>query len=147
MVKNETQITLEVRLEIFSEEQALCRTIICEKYGVENGEWLSREVRSSQRTSMHKTIKWERDTMALFIHYRRSFWKDKWCDEVAPTVVLQNFFQIATNRKVSMDEIWDQERGRWNPNIVRSLNDWELHLLKNLFAKLRNQKVDRLVED
>lgn len=53
---------------------------------------------------------------------------------------MDDLFQIVTNNEATVAEMWDQVRRFWYLTVVRSLNDWQLPLVENLFSKLSKSR-------
>ena len=78
---------------------------------------------------------------------RIRFWTDLWCGNMVLSQGFPNLFSMAAHRNVTVEECWDQNTGQggWNLGLLRDLNDWEVGLVGNLLAVLRDYSVN--VED
>ncbi|RVW38000.1 hypothetical protein CK203_084191 [Vitis vinifera] len=78
---------------------------------------------------------------------RIRFWTDLWCGNNVLSQGFPNLFSMAAHRNVTVEECWDQNMGQggWNLGLLRDLNDWEVGMVGNLLAVLRDYNVN--VED
>ena len=59
---------------------------------------------------------------------RIKFWKDKMCGDELLNVSFPSLFTISNSKDAWVAELWQHsnERGDYNPNFPRPLNDWEI---------------------
>ncbi|RVW47274.1 hypothetical protein CK203_070148 [Vitis vinifera] len=71
------------------------------------------------------------------------FWTDLWCGNSVLSHDFPNLFSMAAHRNVTVEECWDQNTGQggWILGLLRDLNDWEVGLVGNILAVLRDYSV------
>ncbi|RVW41738.1 hypothetical protein CK203_082081 [Vitis vinifera] len=67
------------------------------------------------------------------------FWKDSWCTDTPLSHCFNHLFVLAAHRDATIEEMWDQDSGQgdWNLVFVRDFNDWELDMVGDLLHTLR----------
>ena len=79
----------------------------------------------------------------LIIQTKIRFWTDLWCGNSVLSHDFPNLFSMAAHRNVTVEECWDQNTGQggWILGLLRDLNDWEVALVGNILAVLRDYSV------
>lgn len=64
------------------------------------------------------------------------FWENKWCYPIPLRLEFPSIFNISSNRKAFVAEYWgnDGEGSRWNVQLRRHLNDWEVEDMLTLLG-------------
>ena len=70
------------------------------------------------------------------------FWKDTWCTDTPLSHCFNHLFVLAAHRDATIEEMWDQNSGQgdWNLVFLRDFNDWELDMVGELLHTLRGHR-------
>ncbi|RVW55159.1 LINE-1 reverse transcriptase-like [Vitis vinifera] len=123
------------------------------KYGKEEFGWRTRKANGAFGVGVWKEILkestwcWENMGFKVGKGNRIRFWTDLWCGNNVLSQGFPNLFSMAAHRNVTVEECWDQNTGQggWILGLLRDLNDWEVGLVGNILAVLRDYSVT--VED
>ncbi|RVW44800.1 hypothetical protein CK203_112481 [Vitis vinifera] len=123
------------------------------KYGKEEFGWRTRKANGAFGVGVWKEILkestwcWENMGFKVGKGNRIRFWTDLWCGNNVLSQGFPNLFSMAAHRRVTVEECWDQNTGQggWILGLLRDLNDWEVGLVGNILAVLRDYSVT--VED
>ena len=138
-----------------SKREAFWRQIISGKYGDLEGGWCSKEARGGYSVGLWKTERklWDLVNCKLSFLVGNvkmiKFWKDKWCRNEPLNVSFPSLFVLSNSKDAWVVELWQHssERGGWNPNFPRSLNDWEIGIVELFLARLQDKVVEEGKED
>ena len=86
---------------------------------------------------------WENMVLKVGKGNKIRFWIDPWCGNNVLSQRFPDLFSMAAQRNVTVEDYWDQNLGHggWNLRLLRDFNDWELGLVGNMLAELRNYRV------
>ena len=134
-------------------KEELWKKVLEAKYGKEELGWRTRKANGAFGVGVWKEILkgstwcWENMGFKVGKGNRIRFWTDLWCGNMVLSQGFPNLFSMAAHRNVTVEECWDQNTGHggWNLGLLRDLNDWEVGLVGNLLAVLRDYSVN--VED
>ncbi|RVW43483.1 hypothetical protein CK203_095333 [Vitis vinifera] len=119
------------------------------KYGKEEFGWRTRKANGAFGVGVWKEILkestwcWENMGFKVGKGSRIRFWTDHWCGNSVLSQDFPNLFSMAAHRNVTVEECWDQNTGQggWILGLLRDLNDWEVGLVGNILAVLRDYSV------
>ncbi|RVW93052.1 LINE-1 retrotransposable element ORF2 protein [Vitis vinifera] len=133
-------------------KEELWKKVLEAKYGKEELGWRTRKANGAFGVGVWKEILkestwcWENMGFKVGKGNRIRFWTDLWCGNMVLSQGFPNLFSMAAHRNVTVEECWDQNTGQGGWNLgLRDLNDWEVGLVGNLLAVLRDYSVN--VED
>ncbi|WMV52569.1 hypothetical protein MTR67_045954 [Solanum verrucosum] len=111
-----------------TEEQALWREVIVNKYGL-NGNWVSSSMNSTYGMSAWRIIRKFWPALSRHIVYKVGngtkiiFWKENWNGNETLMALFPDRFSLCTNPEETVAEVWSTHG--WNIVFRRPLNDWE----------------------
>ena len=132
------------------EKEAFWRQIICGKYRKLEGGWCSKKERGGYSVGLWKSIRKLWDFVSCKLSFsvgnrkRIKFWKDKWWEDEPLNVSFPSLFPLSNFKEAWVVELWQHsnERGGWNPNFPRPLNNWEIVIVKRFLARLQDKVVE-----
>ncbi|RVX23977.1 Syntaxin-51 [Vitis vinifera] len=138
-----------------NERDALWRSVISLKYGVEEGGWCTRDVMGRNGVGRWKAIrkKWGLFDGRVAFHLgngqRVKFWKDKWCGDGPLCESFPSLFSMSMSKNAWVSEVWNPvgDGIGWTPLFARAFNDWEIDLVERLLQKIQTFRVQREEED
>ncbi|RVW34286.1 putative ribonuclease H protein [Vitis vinifera] len=138
-----------------NERDALWRSVISLKYGVEEGGWCTRDVMGRNGVGLWKAIrkKWGLFDGRVAFHLgngqRVKFWKDKWCGDGPLCESFPSLFSMSMSKNAWVSEVWNPvgDGSGWTPLFARAFNDWEIDLVERLLQKIQAFRVQREEED
>ncbi|RVW52750.1 putative ribonuclease H protein [Vitis vinifera] len=130
------------------EKDNLWKQVITTKYGQENHGWRSKKASGAAGVGVWKEILkesdwcWENLVFLVGKGSKIKFWKDIWCTDVPLSHCFNHLFVLATHWDATIEEMWDQDSGQgdWNLVFVRDFNDWELDMVGDLLHTLRGHR-------
>ena len=99
-----------------NERDALWRSVISLKYGVEEGGWCTRDVLGRNGVGLWKAIrkKWGLFDGRVAFHLgngqRVKFWKDKWCGDGPLCESFPSLFSISMSKNAWVSDVWNPDR-------------------------------------
>ena len=80
---------------------------------------------------------------------RVSFWKDKWCGNVALCDSFPSLYALATFKEAWLVELCDSlgEEGVWNPRFSRPFNDWKVEEMERFLVTIQGRRLNHNLED
>ena len=80
---------------------------------------------------------------------RVKFWKVKWCGDEPLRCTFPSLYTLASLKEAWVIGLWvhEGERGHWNLCFSKSLNDWEVDIVEELFSRLQGEMVVGEEED
>ncbi|RVX19375.1 putative ribonuclease H protein [Vitis vinifera] len=138
-----------------NERDALWRSVISLKYGVEEGGWCTQDVMGRNGVGLWKAIrkKWGLFDGRVVFHLgngqRVKFWKDKWCGDGPLCECFPSLFSMSMSKNAWVSEVWNPvgDGIGWTPLFARAFNDWEIDLVERLLQKIQAFRVQREEED
>ena len=138
-----------------NEREALWRSVISLKYGVEEGGRCTRDVMGRNGFGLWKAIrkKWGLLDGRVAFHLgngqRVKFWKDKWCGDGPLCESCPSLFSMSMSKNAWVSEVWNPvgDGVGWTPLFARAFNDWEIDLVERLLQKIQAFRVQREEED
>lgn len=124
-----------------SEERAIWRRFIAEKYGLLN-HWTTEEVAGTFGCSVWKTIRrlWPHVNNNISITVgnglKTDFWNEVWIGKDNLRNSFSHLYTLSTQRNVSVSQAWSQKG--WDLVFRRALNDWEIGEVANLLGVLNS---------
>ncbi|RVW12516.1 hypothetical protein CK203_082429 [Vitis vinifera] len=123
------------------EKDNLWKQVITTKYGQEDYGWRSKKASGAAGVGVWKEImkesEWCWENLAFLVGKgsKIKFWKDSWCTDTPLSQCFNHLFVLAAHRDATIEEMWDQDSGQgdWNLVFVRDFNDWELIWLGSCF--------------
>ena len=117
-----------------TKRETLWKQVISRKFKEEEGGWSTREVREGFGVGFWKEIGKEGSLLQNKVVFseedskRVSFWKDKWCRNVALCDSFPSLYALATSKEAWLVELWDStgEEGGWSLRFSSLFNDWEV---------------------
>ena len=114
-----------------NERETFWKHVISNKFGEEEGEWCTREVREGFGVGFWKEIKKEGSFLQYKVVFsmeddrRVKFWKGKWCGNFALCDSFPFLYAIVTSKEAWLVELWDssREEGVWSLRYSRPFND------------------------
>ncbi|RVX07309.1 putative ribonuclease H protein [Vitis vinifera] len=130
-------------------KEELWKKVLEAKYGKEEFGWRTRKANGAFGVGVWKEILkestwcWENMGFKVGKGSRIRFWTDLWCGNSVLSQDFPNLFSMAAHRNVTVEECWDQNTGQggWILGLLRDLNDWEVGLVGNILAVLRDYSV------
>ncbi|RVX16265.1 putative ribonuclease H protein [Vitis vinifera] len=138
-----------------NERNALWRSVISLKYGVEERGWCTQDVMGRNEVGLWKAIrkKWGLFDGKVAFHLgngqRVKFWKDKWCGDGPLCESFPSLFSMSMSKNAWVSEVWNpvSDGIGWTPLFARAFNDWEIDLVERLLQKIQAFRVQREEED
>ncbi|RVX21268.1 putative ribonuclease H protein [Vitis vinifera] len=138
-----------------NERDALWRSVISLKYGVEEGGWCTRDVMGRNGVGLWKAIRkrWGLFDGRVAFHLgngqRVKFWKDKWCGDGPLCESFPSLFSMSMSKNAWVSEVWNpvDDGIGWTPLFARAFNDWEIDLVERLLQRIQAFRVQREEED
>lgn len=133
-----------------SENQALWRNVITQKYGQLNN-WCTNPVRTAYGVSNWRVIRNQWEEFAVNIGFiigngrKVSFWDDNWLGHGPLRDNFPDLHSLAVEPESTIQEVWSQQG--WNLNFRRALNDWEIVRVTEFFNVLEVFKGTSEAED
>ena len=138
-----------------NEMETFWKHVISNKFGEEEGEWCTREVREGFGVGFWKEIRKEGSLLQYKVVFsmgddrRVKFWKGKWCGNFALCDSFPSLYVIATSKEAWLVELWDssREEGVWSPRFSRPFNDWEVEEVERLLVTIQGRRLNPNLED
>ncbi|KAJ9693798.1 hypothetical protein PVL29_009659 [Vitis rotundifolia] len=130
------------------EKDNLWKQVISTKYGQEDHGWRPKKVNGAAGVGVWKEIMkesdwcWENLAFIVGKGSKIKFWKDRWCTDTPLSQCFNHLFVLAAHRDATIEEMWDQDsgHGEWNLVFERDFNDWELDMVGDLLNTLRGHR-------
>ena len=131
------------------DEDSAWKKVISLKYGIEEGEWITRKARGNLGGSLWIAISKEADllrqncTFVLGDGSRIRFWEDAWCGDQPLCVVFPGFYSMAGSKGEKVADLWEfsGDMGAWNPRFLRPFNDWEMDSVQHFISLMVNKSL------
>jgi hypothetical protein len=138
-----------------TENNAFWRQVIASKYGVEKGDWYTKEEREGHGVCLWKHIRLGWQQFSKYVSYsigsgeRVSFWHNKWCREGIMKDIFLRLYLIARDKQALVSDYltWHNEERVWSVTLIRDLQDWELEDFTTLMKTLYNIEIKRNTTD
>ncbi|RVW47226.1 putative ribonuclease H protein [Vitis vinifera] len=106
------------------ENDNLWKQVITTKYGQEDYGWRSKKASEAVGVGVWKEImkesEWYWENLAFLVGKgsKIKFWKDSWCTDTPLSQCFNHLFVLATHRDATIEDMWDQDSGQGDWNLV-----------------------------